>query len=656
MILTDNETKVDLLNSESIAHTIVKVIRERPEHPVTIGVHGDWGAGKSSVLEMIEVRLKKDDLKDKVVCIKFNGWRFQGFEDAKIALIENIVTELIEQKPLLTKASEEVIDIFQRIDWLKVAKKSVGLGITAFTGIPTGAVVETFLTGLQNLTNNPSGVVNKERADDLFQQASSLLKPKDPSKNVPKEISEFRKSFDKLLKAAGVEQLIVLVDDLDRCLPDTAIETLEAIRLFIFTQKTAFVIAADEGMIEYAVRRHFPDLPDTLMHQSYTRNYLEKLIQIPFKIPILGEAETKIYVTLLLVGSEIGEGEDFDKLIGVARERLKKPWESLPLDAETIRNTLGDRAKDVQNTVLLSDQIGPILANGAKGNPRVIKRFLNTLLLRQLTAEARGFGSSINLPALAKLMIAERFIPRLFEQIATSAATALNGICEELKYLEIEVADKKEEKESDNLNVNGKEKALKEKTKAKRQEINNKSESPLFLEWANSENIKDWAKIKPSLADLDLRPYIFVAKDKKDFFGTSTSLGHLTFLIEKLFGKKFSVQTLESEIKDIPASDTIRIFDEMRSRIIGSTDFTKEPDGIPGLMLVVKSHPDLQGRLMDFLEILPTASLGAWVVKGWEGILTSGAEKKRFDKLIDNWSTNGNPFLMAAASSVKKIR
>jgi putative protein kinase ArgK-like GTPase of G3E family len=50
MILSDNETRVDLLNNEAIAKTIVMLLRERPEHPVTIGVHGDWGAGKSSVL------------------------------------------------------------------------------------------------------------------------------------------------------------------------------------------------------------------------------------------------------------------------------------------------------------------------------------------------------------------------------------------------------------------------------------------------------------------------------------------------------------------------------------------------------------------------------------------------------------------------------
>ncbi|MGD0164899.1 MAG: P-loop NTPase fold protein [Candidatus Sulfotelmatobacter sp.] len=54
MILSDNETKIDLLNNEAIAKTIVTLVWEKPEHPVTVGVHGDWGAGKSSVLEVVE--------------------------------------------------------------------------------------------------------------------------------------------------------------------------------------------------------------------------------------------------------------------------------------------------------------------------------------------------------------------------------------------------------------------------------------------------------------------------------------------------------------------------------------------------------------------------------------------------------------------------
>ena len=195
--------------------------------------------------------------------------------------------------------------------------------------------------------------------------------------------------------------MIVLVDDLDRCLPETAIETLEAIRLFVFTTKTAFVVAADEGMIEYAVRCYFPEFSDSTVAQMYSRNYLEKLIQVPFRIPVLGETETRIYVTLLLIGSELGEDDtDFEKLIKVAREKLKKPWESSPLDSTSVKDALGTKASKVQNALLISDQIGPILANGTKGNPRQIKRFLNTLILRQRTAEARGFGQLINLSVL----------------------------------------------------------------------------------------------------------------------------------------------------------------------------------------------------------------------------------------------------------------
>lgn len=93
MILTDNETRVDLLNNEAIAKTIVTLLRERPDCPVTIGVHGDWGAGKSSILEMIEAGFEKDE---NALCLKFNGWRFQGFEDAKIALLEGIVGGLVD--------------------------------------------------------------------------------------------------------------------------------------------------------------------------------------------------------------------------------------------------------------------------------------------------------------------------------------------------------------------------------------------------------------------------------------------------------------------------------------------------------------------------------------------------------------------------------
>lgn len=63
MILSDNETKVDMINNRAIAKTIVELIIESKDKPISIGIHGDWGAGKSSVLEMVEdeFQAKKKD-------------------------------------------------------------------------------------------------------------------------------------------------------------------------------------------------------------------------------------------------------------------------------------------------------------------------------------------------------------------------------------------------------------------------------------------------------------------------------------------------------------------------------------------------------------------------------------------------------------------
>ena len=360
MIFSDNETRVDLLNNEAIAKTIVMLLRERPDHPVTLGVHGDWGAGKSSILEMIEVALSAED---RVLCLKFNGWRFQGFEDAKIALIEGIVTGLIEKRPLLTKATEAVKNIFRRIDLLKAAKKVGGLALTAYAsyhGLGAQALAIPALLGtLEGWATDPTKLT-KENVESVLPDARSILKPEAELQNVPQEIDGFRKAFDRLLDKAGIQQLVVLIDDLDRCLPDTAIETLEAVRLFVFTSRTAFVVAADEAMIEYAVRKHFPDLPDTTGPQTYARNYLEKLIQVPFRIPALGETETRIYVTLLFVGAELGEeAPEFARLIAAARERLKRPWTGGALDITTVKAALGDKAYLAQNALILSAPARP---------------------------------------------------------------------------------------------------------------------------------------------------------------------------------------------------------------------------------------------------------------------------------------------------------
>ena len=644
MILTDNETRVDLLNNEAIAVSIIGLLRAKPDHPMTIGVHGDWGAGKSSVLEMIEAGFADED---DVLCLKFNGWRFQGFEDAKIALIEGIVTGLVEKRPALNKAAAAVKDVFRRIDWLKVAKRAGGLAMTAFTGIPTPEQIGAIVGSLEAVVADPAKLATKENISTVIDEVKAVLKPSE-AKNVPEEVEAFRKAFDRLLKDAGVKQLVVLIDDLDRCLPDTAIETLEAIRLFVFTARTAFVVAADEAMIEYAVRKHFPDLPESTGPRDYARNYLEKLIQVPFRIPALGETETRIYVTLLLAGAEIGEEDaDYAKLIAVAREKLKRPWTSGGLDAATVKTALGKQAENANNALALSDQIGPILASGTRGNPRQIKRFLNTLLLRERTATARGFGDDIKLPVLAKLMLAERFIPRLFEQIAFVAAVHPQGLCEDLGTLEqgLAAADGNESQAGA-----GKRQTAAESAPA--------LDNAVLTEWKSSDTVCNWARLSPKLAGIDLRPYLFVTKDKKDYFGPVSVLGHLAGVVEKLFGGRMTVQSHEAELKQLVQPEAEKVFEAVRTKIMSTGTFDTKPAGIDGLLVLVKAQPGLQSRLMDFLEALPSSKCGPWAVGGWQGVIKDTDCSSRLTKLLGDWSklTNNAALKATAEAALKDLK
>lgn len=624
MILVDNETKVDLLNNEAIALTIIKMLRERPDKPVTLGVHGDWGAGKSSVLEMIEVAL---DGEKKVLCLKFNGWRFQGFEDAKIALIEGIVAGLIKERPALRKLAEQAKGIYERIDWLKVARHGGSALWNVSTGTPSPDQIQSIIGGLGNMASNPGELATKDNLEAAAKTVGGLLKPAE-AKRVPEEVEEFRKAFDELLDKAGIDQLVVLVDDLDRCLPETAIETLEAIRLFVFTDRTAFIIGADEAMIEYAVRKHFPDLPDTTGPRDYARNYLEKLIQVPFRIPALGEAETRIYVALLLIGAVVGEEDkNFQKLVVEGRERLKRPWDSKALDSTAVKAALGNNT-DALEMLNLADQVSTTLAKGTKGNPRQIKRFLNALLLRKSIADARGFGDEVQLPNLAKLMLAERFQSTFYDQIASSASTDPDGKCKELGILEASA--------SEQLAAAG--------------------SNPTLAAWLGSEQVKSWSKLAPKLADIDLRPYLFVAKDKKDYFGGSSALGKLGETVEKLKGKKMAAQSIMDDLRQLVPPDAAAVFDELRLIIVGGDSYSARPIGIEGMTVLVEAQPQLETKLLDLLESLPADKLGAWAAGGWDACITDPDNKQRLVDLVQSWEQSGSAGLKVAIAAMKGTR
>ena len=112
--------------------------------------------------------------------------------------------------------------------------------------------------------------------------------------------------------------LVVLVDDLDRCLPDTAINTLEAMRLLLHVENTAFIIAADESMIRSAVRAHFKD---TEINNDLVTSYFDKLIQIPLQVPRLGTTEVKAYLILLLADLAYRRRKISESVLKVAQEK-----------------------------------------------------------------------------------------------------------------------------------------------------------------------------------------------------------------------------------------------------------------------------------------------------------------------------------------------
>lgn len=645
MFLNDQETATDLLYYEAIAKTVVNLIRKTPDAPVTIGVHGDWGAGKSSVLKMLEGAFAADD---RVLCLWFNGWTFEGFEDAKTVVIETIVDELRRARPTSTKVAEAAKKVLKRVDWLKLARMAGGFAFTATTGIPTFDQVKGLYDMAAGFLAKPQDHVSIEDLKGVADKAGDFLKEApDDTNNLPEHIHAFRKEFKELLEAADIDQLVVIVDDLDRCLPKTSVATLEAIRLFLFVERTAFVVGADELMIEYAVREHFPDLPPSSGPVSYARNYLEKLIQVPFRIPALGLAETRVYVTLLLAENALGsKDERFLRLLAAAREDMRRPWKSRGLDRRTVEKAMhGPVPAEIDQALVISAHVTKTLSEGTRGNPRQIKRFLNSMMLRHAIADARGFGADIQRPVLAKIMLAERFYPDFYEQIARLAANDSDGKPNALRCFEQHVRTPPADEDEDE----------KPAGKSTRRPVR-PAPPPLpgeAVEWDKNEWVKGWVAVDPALAEVDLRPYVFVTRDKRSSLGGLAAASHLEGLVEKLMGPPLMVRGAAGEIGKLNGPEPEEVFESIRGRILQDDSFDTKPKGVDGLVRLVEAHPTLQRRLLEFIRELPVNRIKAWAASSWGVCFSDATIAAEFQAVLRGWSEqNDNTVLQAAAKGI----
>lgn len=569
MILSDNETKVDLLNNEAIAKTIVSLIKDSKEQPISIGIHGDWGAGKSSILEMVEneVKLASSVSGKKYSCIRFNGWKHQGFEDSKVALMSSIISELEKKEKLGVKSGEILKKLWENINWMTVAKTA---GKTAL-GIATGTAPLTLLSSTMDILK--STVTTEEGIAGAIESIGGYLSDAKITEDISsnKEFSEFQENFAELLEDAAIEKLIVLIDDLDRCLPDVAINTLEAVRLFMFTEKTAFVIAADEGMIRYAVKKHFPDATDENKFnagEAFANKYLEKLIQVPFRIPALGEVEACIYIMLLMVGSVLpDENENYKKLREEGLSRIRKPWNVESLTVDDVKEILGNDYEKSSKEVLIATQICHLLAQNTDGNPRKIKRFVNMLLLRYEIAKNRGFGDELELAILAKMMLAEYYEPDFYKALPNHLDS--EGKWDEVPEILADIKTMVEDKKT----VEAKER------------------------WYDLNKIWKWITTEPEITDKDLRPYYYACKEKMDYFSGKTSKNDLSEIVELLFRDEMIIVGRVEDLKNLTNQESDQVFGIVAQKIMEKGQFDMKPKGIDGLIVLVQNKPELRKSL-----------------------------------------------------------
>lgn len=419
---SDIETDKDLLGFSVHANLIKDVVTNVKNLPITIGLYGDWGSGKSSVLKILEKELEED--KDSIV-IYFDGWTFESFDDAKLALIQGIVDELEKSEKFKEKVKDKAEDIknaFSKlkksINWMRILKVTAKSAIPVLSASMTGglSVIPMLISAFQEHKDNLTDILTGEKAEEFLKDIIGT----DKEEKKYAAVREFRNDFSNLIKKSRYEKVIILIDDLDRCLPRHIIENLEAIKLFLNVPGTAFVIAADEYIVSNAIKSEYQSLIKASEQDRSGHNigeaYMEKFIQLPYRLPSLSNKEVETYVNLLFCQSELPQ-ETFDTIQKDFIEfTTTSKFEIYSWDR--INTILSDgRYGNLQTAIGFMSRFSNIISVALRRNPRLIKRFLNAYEVRNTLLKASGIDSQDNRFALLKLMLLEYKHEKLFNEL-----------------------------------------------------------------------------------------------------------------------------------------------------------------------------------------------------------------------------------------------
>ncbi|MGH4140479.1 KAP family P-loop NTPase fold protein [Clostridium sp.] len=491
---SDSVSEIDMLSYEPYAQLIYDISTNGRMNPLTIGLLGSWGSGKSTLLNLVNEKIEEATDK-KVVSIMVNAWMFEGYDDAKTALMDSILRAIDDNKKVSEECKQGLGRLIKKVDWIRVGSALAKKGLPLALSLATGNPMPTILSSIESIRN-----IDFTKEEDIEKIGGNISKLKEflkddndaDKESIVENIRTFRKEFEDLItdKKSNIDNLIIIIDDLDRCSPERILETLEAVKLFLSVKKTTFIIAMDEDVIRYSVKKKYPQLSqgDEI---DVSKDYIEKIVQLPIKLPELSDIDMKNYMLLLICEMYLKKESLVILLQELKSEGLFTKGEiissvdiksKLKKANENYKECIEDEYKleDFENQLDIFSKIGDIVSVTLKGNPRQAKRFLNTFYVRKKLADIQKLN--LKLAVLAKLMVLEYVDLNLFKQLYKWQFEN-GGLAVELKEIE-------------NSILNG-EKILKVE----------------YNPW-EKDVIKRWIFAEPTgLYNYDLRQYFYLARE-----------------------------------------------------------------------------------------------------------------------------------------------
>lgn len=566
----DSESKVDYLNYSEVSEMICDLVSDDAMLPISLGVYGTWGVGKSSILQLVGSQLESDDQNLVVV---FDAWLYQDFEEAKSALMTVIAKSIYEAAPESLK--EKAAGFYRRVNKLKILGMAADVG-ALIAGVPTLGLFTKAASSAEEMWEGTADeddvTAVKDAAAAVGEKASGILKPKE-KRNAPEEIVAFRKEFSELLGKLE-RRLVVFVDNLDRCLPPNAIATLEAMRLFLFMPNTAFIVAADEDMIRLSVQKHFED-PGS----QHITDYLDKLIQIPLRVPKLGLQEVRAYLFMLAAVRSDVVPEKVEALRAYLIQKLRRSWSGEPpFDVTQAAVELGiAKNHELRGVLETMDRLAGLLAHSKQvnGNPRIVKRLLNVVRMRASVARRRGMALDESI--IAKLALFERCTDenaiRALNALISAAPLGKAAMFVELEAMgDAATTDK------------------------------------LPKDWQKYPDfVLDWLKLHPPLGDIDLRPAVYLSKETMPVKMSPQRISAKSLRAIEVLLKTATVNSAASKLalEEIEPAEIGDAMDEIIATMKRNPDWSKGRNDFRGASLLAKRDPVAHEKLVSFITTLP---------------------------------------------------